>query len=128
MSFEKEWSQVTPNPEPDWLNSDDPVPPFNDVNSEQALDLIEKGVQVIDVRFGWEYKNYHIPEAKLIPLPELEIRYLEIDPNQPILFVCEHGMRSVDACCWLNLQGIEKDKLFNLDSGMAGYQGKTSNI
>ena len=38
---------------------------------------------LIDVRQPSEYKNGHIPGAKLIPVAELGERSKELDPNKP---------------------------------------------
>ncbi len=40
---------------------------------------------LIDVRQPEEYESGHLPGAVLIPLPELESRLGEIDPEKPIL-------------------------------------------
>lgn len=40
---------------------------------------------ILDVRQPEEYKNGHLPGAKLIPLPELSDRLSEIDPQKPTL-------------------------------------------
>jgi rhodanese-related sulfurtransferase len=38
---------------------------------------------LIDVRQPGEYESGHIPGSKLIPLPELNHRLSEIDPEKP---------------------------------------------
>ena len=40
---------------------------------------------MLDVRQPSEYEQAHIPGAKLIPLPELNDRLDELDPNKPVL-------------------------------------------
>lgn len=40
---------------------------------------------LIDVRQPGEYESGHIPGSKLIPLPELNNRTDEIDPEKPTL-------------------------------------------
>jgi rhodanese-related sulfurtransferase len=40
---------------------------------------------LIDVRQPEEYERGHLPGAVLIPLPELETRLGEIDPEKPVL-------------------------------------------
>ncbi len=40
---------------------------------------------LIDVRQPEEYKQGHLPGAKLIPLAELSTRLTEIDPNKPTI-------------------------------------------
>jgi rhodanese-related sulfurtransferase len=40
---------------------------------------------LLDVRQPGEYESEHIPGAKLIPLPELDKRLNELDPNKPTI-------------------------------------------
>ncbi len=118
------WHSIKPETKPDWVENEDAEPPFADIRSENAIKLItENEIQIIDVRFDWEYKHYHIPDAVLIPLPELEHRFIEVDPDKTTLVVCEHGVRSVDACCYLNMMGMPVKNIFNLEGGMACYSG-----
>jgi len=58
-------------------------------NSQEAEKWLETmdatDVTVLDVRQPGEYKNGHLPGAKLIPLTELEKRIGELDPEKPTL-------------------------------------------
>ena len=103
--------------------TDDTMEAVHDVLAPEAAGLIESGkVQVLDVRFEHEYRHHRIPGAKLIPLPTLAARYQELDPDKPWLVVCEHGMRSFQACSYLNSLGFKE--LYNLIDGMSAYQGR----
>ena len=42
-------------------------------------------ITILDVRQPSEYKESHIPGAKLIPLPVLSERLDELDPQKPVL-------------------------------------------
>ena len=96
---------------------------FQDLSATAAAQKVEQGeVQVLDVRFEYEYRSYHIPGAKLIPLPQLPNLYQELDPAKPTLVVCEHGMRSIRACTFLSSKGFKT--LYNMAGGMSVYQGK----
>ena len=88
---------------------------------EAALRLSDPNLQVLDVRFDYEYQSHHITRAVLIPLPQLPQRYQELELSQPILVVCEHGVRSRRACEFLSDKGF-KD-LFNMLGGMSSYRG-----
>ncbi len=44
-----------------------------------------ESLTLLDVRQPEEYEKGHIPGAILIPLPELEKRLGEIDPEKPVL-------------------------------------------
>ena len=95
---------------------------FLDISASDAVSKVDSGeVQILDVRFEYEYRDHHIPSAVLIPLPKLAIRYQELDPDKPTLVVCEHGMRSLQAC---NFLGSKRFKtLYNMVGGMAVYPG-----
>jgi rhodanese-related sulfurtransferase len=95
---------------------------FQDLSAAEAAQKVEEGeVQVLDVRFEYEYRNHHIAGAKLIPLPQLPDRYQELDPAKPTLVVCEHGMRSIRACSFLSSKGFET--IYNMAGGMSVYPG-----
>ncbi len=55
-------------------------------NAKAAYDL--KQATFVDVRDADSYGNSHIPNAKSIPLAELESRLGELDPNAWILTYC----------------------------------------
>jgi rhodanese-related sulfurtransferase len=95
---------------------------FQDISPSDAVPKVDCGdLQVLDVRFEYEYRDHHIPSAILIPLPQLAVRYQELDPDKPTLVVCEHGMRSLQACSFLGSKQFKK--LYNMVGGMAAYPG-----
>ena len=75
---------------------------------------------VLDVREPWEFRNGHIPGAKLIPLSELQSRFTELDPEQPVAVVCHTGNRSQTAGAILAQKGFKK--VYNLREGTASWQ------
>ena len=96
---------------------------FQDLSAAEAARKVEQGeVQVLDVRFEYEYRSHRIPGAKLIPLPQLAEHYQELDPTKPTLVVCEHGMRSLQACSFLGSRGFSR--LYNMVGGMSKYSGQ----
>jgi len=97
---------------------------FQDLSSQEAVQKIEQDaqIQILDVRFEYEFESHHIPGAVLIPLPQLPDRFRELDQNKPTLVVCEHGMRSIRACTFLSSLGFKT--LYNLTGGMSTFYGK----
>jgi len=70
------------------------------VTIEEAHEMLaEKTEQIIllDVRSEAEYDAEHIPDARLIPLPELENRIGELDKDKIIIVYCKTGGRSRQA-------------------------------
>lgn len=90
-----------------------------DLNLEQALELINQGAKIIDVRENCEYEREHIPNSTLIPLGELSERTEEIDPSQTVLFVCQIGERSGRAVKVLRDAGFEET--YNLAGGIIAW-------
>ena len=96
---------------------------FQDITAQDAtLKVSDPRLQVLDVRFEYEYRSHHIPGAILVPLPQLPQRYQELDAGRPTLVVCEHGLRSLNACEFLSARGFKQ--LFNLVGGMSAYRGE----
>ena len=75
---------------------------------------------LLDVRQDWEYEEFHLPGAKLIPLPELSDHLGEIDENNPTLVYCAVGGRSSAAANLINGQGF-KD-VYNMLGGMTAWK------
>jgi rhodanese-related sulfurtransferase len=95
---------------------------IQNLSGKDAVQLITQGeVFVLDVRSEREYQHHHIPGATLIPLPQLTERYKELNPERVTVVVCEHGMRSAQACRILSGAGVKN--LYNVSGGMASYPG-----
>ena len=60
-----------------------------DITPEQAREFMDSrrpdDFTLLDVRQPGEYESYHIPGAKLIPLPQLDDRLEELDPAKPVI-------------------------------------------
>jgi len=63
--------------------------PVTDMNTEQLhafIDSNEEGsFTLLDVRQPSEYESTRIPGSKLIPLPSLDDRLNELDPQKPVI-------------------------------------------
>jgi len=77
--------------------------------------------RILDVRTLEEYDARHIPGAMLIPIDELAARVQELDPDEELVVVCEHGIRSAAAVGYLTRLGFEQ--CANLRYGMSAWQG-----
>ena len=62
---------------------------YTNMNSEQLQAFIEAneegGYTLLDVRQPSEYENARIPGSKLMPLPSLDERLQELDPDKPVV-------------------------------------------
>jgi len=64
---------------------------------------------LLDVREPWEFETARIEGAKLMPMGDVPSRaHHELDPDEPIVVVCHHGVRSLNVTHWLRQQGFEK--------------------
>jgi rhodanese-related sulfurtransferase len=64
---------------------------------------------LIDVREPWEFEVAHMAGAKLVPMGDIPTRaHQELDPEDHIVVVCHHGVRSMNVTAWLRQQGFEK--------------------
>ena len=61
--------------------------------------------QYLDVRERWEFAHCRIEGSVNIPLGELTGRYEEIDGERPIVCICHHGIRSLQAAWFLEHAG-----------------------
>jgi rhodanese-related sulfurtransferase len=66
---------------------------------------------LLDVREPWEFEAASIDGAKLIPMGDVPSRaHQELDPEDHIVVVCHHGVRSMSVTAWLRQQGFEKSQ------------------
>jgi rhodanese-related sulfurtransferase len=77
--------------------------------------------RVVDVRTPAEYAGRHIPGADLIPIDEFAARVQELDPEEEIVLVCEHGIRSAAAAGYLTQLGFSH--CANMRYGMSQWSG-----
>lgn len=88
----------------------------------QALMAHEPEVLLLDVRTLPEFLQLgHLPNAHLLPVQELPARVGELDPQAKTVVICQHGVRSWDACQYLAARGFTQ--LYNLTHGMAAWSG-----
>jgi rhodanese-related sulfurtransferase len=64
---------------------------------------------LLDVREPWEFETARITSAKLMPMGDVPSRaHQELDPDEDIVVLCHHGVRSMNVTVWLRQQGFEK--------------------
>lgn len=49
---------------------------------------------LLDVRESWEYEICHIKGSELIPMQTIPGQLSKLDPEQEIIVICHHGIRS----------------------------------
>lgn len=75
----------------------------------KALQKNGENFMLLDVREPWEFETARIEGAKNIPMGDVPARaHQELDPENHIVVVCHHGVRSLTVTNWLRQQGFEK--------------------
>jgi len=97
--------------------------PFKRIDIEEAKRLMADGkVRVIDVRNPDEWAGGHVPDATLIPLPQI-VNNPEVslagDRDQAQLFICAVGERSAVACEVAAHLGYKE--IYNMQGGTNGW-------
>ena len=71
---------------------------------------------LLDVREAEEWEICRIEGALWIPMGELAVRHVELDPDRPTVVVCHHGVRSAHVALALERLGFER--VYNLSGGV----------
>jgi len=82
-----------------------------EITPEDVKDKLDAGEEftLVDVREPWEFETAHIDGAKLMPMGDVPARaHQELDPEDHIVVICHHGVRSMNVTAWLRQQGFEK--------------------
>jgi rhodanese-related sulfurtransferase len=88
-----------------------------DVDAQQAGAMIDRGdATLIDVRELQEWSAGHAPEARHVPLAQLEAG--AVSHGRPVIAVCRSGRRSAKAADILAAAGIS---VHNLAGGMQSW-------
>lgn len=80
----------------------------------------DAGAVVLDVRSPQEFSGGHLPNARNIPVAELDKRKGELPANKPVIICCASGARSGRAAGLLRKAG-RKD-VFNLGGGLQSWR------
>jgi rhodanese-related sulfurtransferase len=92
---------------------------------KSRLDAGERPV-LLDVREPWEFELARIEGSELIPMPQLEARFTELDPASETVVICHHGNRSSYVAGALQRAGFEK--VLNLEGGLDAYSSVDESV
>ena len=93
------------------------------VSQFQATQYMNQGkTLVLDVRSVEEFAEGHLPNAKNIPLADLNNRLKEIEKskNTVVITVCAQGVRSSNAAALLSKAGFAQ--VFSLEGGVEAWK------
>lgn len=96
---------------------------MKELSAKEVEEKIVRGedIHIIDVREKEEVDEGKIPEAKHIPLGELEDRVVELDKYNEYIIVCRSGSRSLLGVNILIKNGF---KAINMKGGMNDWNGE----
>lgn len=94
--------------------------PFKRVSVQEADEMRQRGVPIIDCREVDEYVEGHVVDAPLIPYMSVFNRADEIEKivggkDTPLMFICAKGQRSAVACEFAAAAGFSD--LYNVEGG-----------
>jgi len=81
-----------------------------EISARETARLIrDNKVRLLDVREPWEYATARIGGSVLMPMGDVPSRaHVELDPDERIVVLCHHGVRSMNVAVWLRNQGFEQ--------------------
>ena len=81
-----------------------------EISAAEAAELLkEKSARMVDVREPWEFAKTSIEGSLLMPMGEVPSRAnQELDPDERLLVLCHHGVRSMNVTVWMRNQGFEQ--------------------
>jgi rhodanese-related sulfurtransferase len=92
---------------------------YETISPAQLDEQMKSGeaLRLIDVREPVEYEIAHIAGAELLPLSRFNEWAHALNPEEKIVVMCHHGIRSAQVCAVLARAG-GFDKLYNLAGGI----------
>src|SRR5687767_2231462 len=77
------------------------------IDIDELAARLDAGAPLVDVRQPDEYEQFHVPQARLIPLMELPDRLDEVPTDTTVYVICAVGARSARAVQFLNARGYD---------------------
>ena len=99
-----------------------PVKSMTEAEAKSFMDTNATGsYQLVDVRTPYEYEEYHLPGATLVPLNVLTEGGGSLDPEKPTIVHCRSGGRSQAASQFLEGQGFKE--IYDIGANIASWMG-----
>lgn len=99
------------------------APMLNDVDIDQAREMVRNGAVLLDVRLESEHRAGAIKGSTNIPLFMLRLRSETLDPSKKYICYCDTGRRSSAAAFLLTERGFDG---FLLRGGLRAIPGSTA--
>ena len=95
-----------------------PISQWSPLQLQQSLQA-GQNLLLLDVREDNEFAYAHLAGSHHIPLGQLPQRLDDLDQQQEIVVICHHGVRSQQACVFLQQAGFSR--LYNLQGGIDAW-------
>jgi rhodanese-related sulfurtransferase len=93
----------------------------DNISTQELKEVLkDKNKQFIDVRTPGEYKSYHIPSFKNIPLNAISQKANELSKDKEVVLICQSGMRSQKASKILRKIGFTN--VTNVKGGIGSWR------
>lgn len=93
-----------------------------EISAGQVKAMLKHGEHftLLDVREPSELAKASLDGSKNIPMGDIPMRaHQELDPDDHIVVVCHHGLRSLSVTNWLRQQGFERAQ--SMRGGIDGW-------
>jgi rhodanese-related sulfurtransferase len=91
--------------------------------ADAAALLKEDKARFIDVREPWEFATARIEGSIPMPMGDVPARaHQELDPDERLVILCHHGIRSMNVAVWLRGQGFEQAQ--SLRGGISAWSAE----
>lgn len=93
---------------------------FKEIDVSELDGLLEgEHVRLIDVRSPGEVARGSLPEAENVPLHTLPLQADGLAENDTLVFYCQSGGRSAQACAFMASRGFAR--VYNLRGGIVAW-------
>ena len=90
-------------------------------NPQELADYLQDhNPLLLDVREPWEFAICKLEQSELVPMRQIPEFAQTLNPEQDIVVICHHGIRSLAVCNYLEQQcGLTR--LINLEGGVDAW-------
>lgn len=93
---------------------------YTDIDTNGAINLMDKDIIILDVREAKERLDGHIKNDKHIPMASVKSKLSELDKDKTILVYCRSGNRSSHICATLTKNDF--NSVYNLKGGLGAWK------
>ncbi len=105
IGFDRLEGYVEPSELSTYLDGGAPAGSIPEIDFAKAERLLDRGYQVVDVRYNWEFKAGHMPGAVHAPYTRLPERMGDLPRDRSLVVHCSAGIRSAPSASFLARRG-----------------------